>query len=222
MCSNTINRCIISLITVFVCFSIINIPSAFAQDEIVLDIKPNEVLFDVDNMKPGDWAPRTVIVQNNGSKAFKYVTTLQPAKQSMKLFNKLLLEVEDSRGELYNGRLADFKQLKPRELNPSKEEEISFTVRFPVYLGNEFQGLDANFILRFSAEGNDSKKDEKAISGTISGAGGSPGASAAGTVGSGFQLPATASNMFNIMLVGLLILGVGGSILLYKKRKTDT
>jgi LPXTG-motif cell wall-anchored protein len=222
MCSNTINRCIISLITVFVCFSIINIPSAFAQDEIVLDIKPNEVLFDVDNMKPGDWAPRTVIVQNNGSKAFNYVTTLQPAKQSMKLFNELLLEVEDSRGELYNGRLADFKQLKPRELNPSKEEEISFTVRFPVYLGNEFQGLDANFILRFSAEGNDNKKDEKAISGTISGAGGSPGASAAGTVGSGFQLPATASNMFNIMLVGLLILGVGGSILLYKKRKTDT
>ena len=218
MNTKKINLFIISLLTALVYLSVVNLSSASAQGEITLDIMPGEVLFDVDNMKPGDWAPRTVVVQNNGLQEFSYATTLQPDKQSMKLFNELLLEVEDAQGELYNGKLADFKQLESRSLKPAKQEEIDFTVRFPTHLGNEFQGLDAKFTLFFSAEGSDNSKDEKAISGTISGDDGGPGASGS----SGSELPATATSVFNMILVGALLLAGGGWLIRYNRCKMNT
>lgn len=194
-------------------------PTVLAESEITIDVLPGEVLFDVDNMKPGDWAPRTVVIQNNGMMAFNYTTTLKPEGKSMKLFNELLLEIKDSNGELYNGKLADFKELAPRSLKPSSEEKVHYTVRFPTHLGNEFQGLDAKFTLIFSAKGKDNAIDEKAVSATIAGDGGSGGSSG---ISSGSALPATATGIFNMLLIGFLLVAGGALLVLYNRKRMKT
>ena len=38
------------------------------ETDLGLSILPKENLFDISNMKPGDWAPRTITVQSSGSK----------------------------------------------------------------------------------------------------------------------------------------------------------
>lgn len=181
--------------------------------EIIINISPEDMLFDVDNMKPGDWAPRTAIIQNNGATAFEYVTTVRNDSETEKLFNELLLEVSDEEEELYNGKLADFNGLSPRSLEASNDEELTFIVRFPTGLGNDFQGLAAQFSLIFSAAGEESQMEEEAISaGTIGSSGGD------GAAGES-RLPDTATNMFNLLLIGGVLLVSGGLLIVYNRRR---
>ncbi|UJL45359.1 LPXTG cell wall anchor domain-containing protein [Virgibacillus sp. NKC19-16] len=201
------------LASVVLCFSLTG-PAVVAEEadkqEIAINIMPEDVLFDVPNMKPGDWAPRTIVIQNNGEMGFEYFTTLRNDSGSEKLFNELVLEVSDGEGELYNGKLAEFNTLSPRFLEPSSEEELHFTVRFPAHLGNEFQGLAAQFSLIFSAKGEQSDTDEVISEGTI----GSGDSYSAG----GSRLPDTATNMFNLLLIGGLLLAAGVFLIVYNRK----
>jgi len=124
------------------------------QNEIDISISPKDTLFDISNMKPGDWAPRTITVKNSGSKDFVYQMQLQNSGDK-KLFNELLLEIKAADKELYQGRLAAFKSLTTRKLTSGTEENLDITIRFPEYLGNDFQGLASAFVLTFTAEGRD-------------------------------------------------------------------
>lgn len=202
------------LVSIILCFSVSGFTVAAEEadeQEITINILPEDVLFDVPNMKPGDWAPRTIVIQNNGDMEFEYVTTLRNDSESEKLFNELVLEVSDGEQELYNGKLAEFDTLSPRFLDSSSEEELDFTVRFPDHLGNEFQGLAAQFSLIFSAEREQSDTDEVISEGVI-GSGGSDAAS-------GSSLPDTATNMFNLLLIGGLLLGAGGFLIVYNRQR---
>lgn len=174
--------------------------------EIAIDVLPGDILFNVHNMKPGDWAPRTITVQNNGTKDFTYQMSLRNDGEE-KLFNELLLEINDSKTVLYEGKLADFTKLSPRNLSTSKQEKLDLTVIFPEYLGNEFQGLDAEFSILFTAEGKKSQLAEVSVDGMI-GSGDSQTQS---------FLPNTATGIFNLLLVGAVLLISGLFILLYKK-----
>ncbi|WP_373893397.1 LPXTG cell wall anchor domain-containing protein [Virgibacillus natechei] len=210
----TIGSIIGLLVGIILCFSVTGFTVAAEEadeQEIAINILPEDVLFDVPNMKPGDWAPRTVVIQNNGVMEFEYVMTLRNDSESEKLFNELMLEVSDGREELYNGKLADFDTLSPRYLEPSSEEELDFTVRFPENLGNEFQGLAAQFSLILSAEGKQSDMDEVVSEGSI----GSGDSDAVG----GSRLPNTATNMFNLLLIGGLLLAAGGLLIAYYRKK---
>ncbi|WP_188454451.1 hypothetical protein [Virgibacillus oceani] len=185
-----------------------------SESEIDIGITPSEYLFDIENMKPGDWAPREIVVQNNGLKEFKYVTTVQNEGGSKKLFNELLLEIEDGNGEIYNGKLTDFKGISPRTLAPSSDEKLTFTIRFPEELGNDFQGLSSNFLIIFTAEGNNSGTDEETSGGVV---GGDDSFS-----GGGSKLPVTATNMFTYLLIGAALVVAGGIVLLlYRIRRLD-
>ncbi len=185
-----------------------------SNSKIDIGISPSEYLFDVDNMKPGDWAPRTIVIQNKGLNEFNYYTTLQNDSGSEKLFNELLLEISDSNGEIYSGNLADFKELSPRTLAPSSEEELTFTIRFPEKLGNEFQGLSVNFSLIFSAEGDNNDTDQETSGGVI---GGDDNFQSGGS-----KLPVTATNMFTYLLIGGALIVTGGIVfLLYRIRRLD-
>ena len=53
------------------------VTSVFADDEndtdkneIDISLSPTDTLFDISNMKPGDWAPRTITVKNSGKQRF--------------------------------------------------------------------------------------------------------------------------------------------------------
>ncbi|MBB6453682.1 LPXTG-motif cell wall-anchored protein [Salirhabdus euzebyi] len=186
----------------------------------VVDIETSagEYLFDVKNLKPGDWAPRTIVVKNNGEQDFTYVTSIENTGPE-KLFGELLLEVSDSSGEIYNGKLVDFNGLGQRSLAVGSEEELHLTVRVPEHLGNDYQGLDAKFLLQFTAEGkpveNNDEDENNGETPVDKETGGD------GTSG-GSELPDTATNMFNLLLGGGGLLLAGGSLyLLQRNRKAD-
>ncbi|MYL60415.1 LPXTG cell wall anchor domain-containing protein [Virgibacillus halodenitrificans] len=181
------------------------------EKELAINVLPGDVLFNVNNMKPGDWAPRTITIQNNGIKDFTYQMSLRNDGED-KLFNELLLEINDSKSVLYEGKLEDFTKLSPRNLSTSRQEVLEVTVIFPEYLGNEFQGLDAEFSILFTAEGKTSELAEVSVDGMI-GSGNSQTQS---------FLPNTATGIFNLLLVGAVLLISGVFILLYKKWKKVT
>ncbi|KAA0955496.1 hypothetical protein FQ087_12860 [Sporosarcina sp. ANT_H38] len=128
------------------------------KKEIDISISPKDVLFAISNMKPGDWAPRTITVKNSGSKDFDYQMHVQNSGEK-KLFNELLLEIKAGDKELYQGKLAAFKSLPARTLTSGTEENLDITIRFPEHLGNDFQGLTSAFVFSFTVEGSDNPGD---------------------------------------------------------------
>lgn len=180
--------------------------------ELDIGISPKDSLFNAENLKPGDWIPRTITVQNKGQKEFEYTASIQNNGKSVKLYNAFMLEVRDESGkELYNGKLAEFSQFSPRELESESTEQLEFTIKFPEESGNEYQGLEAGFILTFVAEGEGNDSDEISSSGVI-GSGGS----------NGLRLPDTATDIFTFLLIGGSLVIAGAAIYVYQRfRKID-
>lgn len=180
------------------------------QSKLAIEVTPRDSLFNVTNMKPGDWTPRTVVVRNNGTMDFEYEMVLQN-KGEEKLFNELTLEVSDDQTELFNGKLAEFTALEVRHLVAGNEEELYITVRFPEHLGNEFQGLDTHFALIFTAKGEKGRSDKVKVDGMLGSDDQSP--------KSGSVLPSTATNMFNLLVIGGVLLGLGGLIFINQRTR---
>jgi len=181
-----------------------------AENEIEINISPEDNIFDISNMKPGDWAPRTITLQNSGSKDFVYHMELQNSGDT-KLFNELLLEIKAGDKELYQGKLAAFESLPERTLTSSSKENLDITIRFPEHLGNDFQGLVSTFVFSFTAEGADSTEVQAMIKGEVA-------SSSIGPTSAGFSLPTTSTNIFNLMLFGI-VLGAGGIVIIIRHYK---
>lgn len=193
--------------------------------EIDISLSPKDYLFDVSNMKPGDWAPRELTIKNNGKKDFFYQMSISN-EGDVKLFNELILEVEDQASIIYNGKLKDFDKLSDRMLAAGNSENITLTLRFPEHLGNAFQGLSTSFKVIFVAEGTenpsdpedpgnsdkDPEKDADHVDGVIND----------GNSKGGSQLPNTSTNMYNFLFIGVALLVTGGLILLISKRRRST
>ncbi|QUG40567.1 hypothetical protein KD050_14845 [Psychrobacillus sp. INOP01] len=174
-----------------------------AENELDISLSSKENLFDISNMKPGDWAPRTITVQNSGSKDFVYYMQLQNSGEK-KLFNELLLEVKAGDKELYQGKLAEFESLPERELTSGTEENLDITIRFPEHLGNDFQGLESAFVFSFTAEGKEGTTVQAMTMGHVASVGPTPG---------GSNLPPTSTNIIILMLLGTLLVA-GGIVLM--------
>ncbi|KAA0548334.1 cell wall protein [Bacillus sp. BGMRC 2118] len=170
--------------------------------EVDISTSPHKVLFNVGNMKPGDWATRTITVNNKGKQDFKYTMSVNMKSGSKKLFDEFMLKVSDKDRELYNGKLADFKGFESRTLYQSKSEDLTFQVDFPSHLGNEFQGLATEVEFKFY------------VAGTLGGL----------LPVDGPKLPDTATGMFNIIGAGAILV-FGGMILFaldrFRKRRLD-
>lgn len=169
------------------------------KKDIDIGLSPQDLLFDINNMKPGDWVPRTLTVKNLGSKDFDYQMTLRNSGDK-KLFNELLLEIKADGKELYQGKLAAFKSLPARNLTNGSEESLAITIRFPEELGNDFQGLQSSFVLSFIAEGKNSLAVQATTNGQID---------SGNTPSAGHSLPTTATNIFNLVLVGSVLVAGG-------------
>lgn len=180
------------------------------QSEISMEILPARALFQIENMKPGDWAERSVVIRNNGKAAATYQMTLEN-NGTKKLFNELTLEIKDSQMELFNGKLANFASLALKDLAAGKEQELQMIVRFPEHLGNDFQGLETDFSLLFTATG---KTDDVTIEGVDDNGNGDSFQS------SGTTLPETATNLFKLLLIGGVLIALGGLVMIYQKVKS--
>ena len=189
---------------------LIPVTSAFAdggndtnKKDIDINLSPKDTLFSISNMKPGDWAPRTITVKNSGSKDFTYHMQLGNTGEK-KLFNELLLEIKAVDKELYQGKLAEFKSVPARNLASGSEENLDITIRFPEHLGNDFQGLEAAFSLNFTAEGKNTTPIQATTKGQVD---------SGGPTSAGFNLPATSTNIFNLILFGSVLVA-GGVVLM--------
>lgn len=123
----------------------------YAEENKRLNIitKENKVLFKLNNLKPGDWATRDLIVQNRSDSDFTYTTDAIFISGSEELYNEFILEISDGAEVLFKGNLRDFEKLSPRFLKAKYEEELIFRVDFPNHLGNEFQGKAFEVQFRF-------------------------------------------------------------------------
>ncbi|PEA56039.1 hypothetical protein CON64_05245 [Bacillus pseudomycoides] len=124
------------------------------RKEIDLSLTPKEMLFDVTkDMKPGDWAKRSIRVNNEGASEFLYTMSAEFTEGSKKLYDGLTLEVKDQQEHvLYKGSLSGFTKLTGRTLSAGQSEQLQYIMRFPEELGNEYQGLETQVKFVFYAE----------------------------------------------------------------------
>lgn len=184
------------------------------QKKVQMKVIPQATLFEIDNMKPGDWAPRTVEIHNIGTEEFDYSMWVENEGHEM-LFNELVMEIESSSTILYEGKLSEFTSLNKRSLKPSEKESLTITIRFPEHLGNEFQGQGTVFSFFYQARGTyqpDETDDEK-LNGVID-SGTGPKSS-----GHGKPMPQTATDMGLFLLIGLGSLIVGIALNMFRLRR---
>ncbi|ADU28591.1 LPXTG cell wall anchor domain-containing protein [Evansella cellulosilytica] len=176
---------------------------------------PHSVLFEVDNMKPGDWADRQLTIQNRGDVDFTYHMEVEKTSGSDKLYHGLALEVYDGSELLYEGSLGGFTGFEPRYLEALHEEDFLLTVRFPTELGNDYQGLDAEVEFTFIAEEviNGTEDDEDTEQRRIDDA------SLEKEPQEGDILPTTATNTYNYLLIGIIALIAGIAFFLWSRKK---
>ncbi|MDL4838940.1 LPXTG cell wall anchor domain-containing protein [Aquibacillus rhizosphaerae] len=207
-------KIIASLIT----FTLLSISSgaviSFAStNPIDIGTFPDKVLFDAENMKPGDGIKRVLTIQNRGTSDFTYNAIVDFTDGSKILFNAFLLEVRDSKGLLFDGKLSEFTGFDKRALEVNHEEELEFVVKFPEELGNEYQGLAFQVEIKFVAEEIVVDSEEVTTPQTP--------IDPTDTLGDGDILPSTATNMYSFLLIGLLIVITGTGLYLFNRRKTN-
>ncbi|MBX9975508.1 LPXTG cell wall anchor domain-containing protein [Cytobacillus firmus] len=186
----------------------------------------NRYLFKVENLKPGDWMPRNITIKNDGNQDFKYTSNIGKSKSIKGLFEELELEVKKDTKMLYEGKFKDFKGFSPRELAKGTEETLFFQVTMPEHLGNEFQNSAAEVEIIFLAEakGDPGTDNETPGSGDNNNSGGGTNNSPPSTDATVIpekvnKLPNTATNNYNLLLIGALFLGAGSVILLWRYRR---
>lgn len=170
-----------------------------AENDVAISLSPNEKLFDITNMKPGDWAPRTLTVTNSGDADFVYQLQLQNGGEK-KLFNELMVEIKAGDIELFQGKLAELKSLPGRKLISGSEENLDITIRFPEHLGNDFQGQSSVFVFSFVAEGKDNTTVQAMTKGQVASVGPTP---------SELSQPTISTNIFIFILAGTLLVVSG-------------
>ncbi|WP_175614540.1 TasA family protein [Piscibacillus halophilus] len=122
------------------------------SDNLSISTTPDQVIFDVNNIKPGDWFEREFTVENDGDLDIVYYIDSRMINGSEKLYNHMNLTIKDSSGDvLYNGKLGDYKGLEYRELAIGEKDELMLIAEFPPESGNEYQGLKTNFVIRVNA-----------------------------------------------------------------------
>ncbi|MCM3692725.1 TasA family protein [Neobacillus niacini] len=167
------------------------------HNEIDLTTNPGKVLFDLTNMKPGDSVTRNLSIGNNGKQDFNYVASSKFLSGSEIFYNKLDLIVEDKNGPIYQGKLFEFDKLSPRLLKSKQSEKLTFFIKMPMELGNEFQGLECEFQIKLYVEGT--------LGGILP--------------ADGPKLPNTGSDMFNILVVGAVLVLTGSTLQFFIKRR---
>jgi hypothetical protein len=124
-----------------------------------LTVSAKKVSFDFVNIKPGDSVTERFTISNKGVGDFNYLVMSKSNNNNLlyedKLFQQLDVEIKDCSGRnLYKGKLHKLKDgFGPNLLKSRVNEEITFCFIVPYELGNEFQGQETHFYIKFYVEG---------------------------------------------------------------------
>jgi LPXTG-motif cell wall-anchored protein len=191
-------KIVLLLSILFVTLVPVQVYSETNNNVIDLTTNPGKVLFDLTNMKPGDSVTRNLSIGNYGNQDFKYIAASKFLSGSEIFYNKLDLIVEDKNGPIYQGKLFEFDKLSPRILKSKQNENLTFFIKMPMELGNEFQGLNTEFQIKLFVEGT--------IGGVLP--------------VDGPKLPNTGSDMFNVLVVGAALVLTGSMFQFISKRRS--
>lgn len=188
-------RIITFLILIVILFPI-KVYSSPAPSPIDLSVNPHTVLFDLSNVKPGDWVTRNLNVSNNGSQDFQYIISNKFLSGSNKFYRELKLTILDGKEIIFKGNLHEFSKMNARKLESNSSESINFHIEVPYELGNEFQGLTSEFEFNIYVEGT-----------------------LGGVLPVDNRLPVTTTEIFNFILIGVALLTTGTVLFIFYKRK---
>ncbi len=174
------------------------------QNQISISVSPSDMLFDVDNIKPGDIFERTSVIKNDGRQDYYYQSAANQLSGSEKLYNQLDLTVLDAGEEvLYEGNLSDFDGFSPRFLGSGEEEEITYLAEFPWESGNEYQGLETDFSIVMWADAEPIEPGEPNEDSIVGG-----------------LLPQTGEEVpWTYYVIGIALIVLGGTALLWKQKR---
>lgn len=202
-----------------------NIVSAKDKD-IEIKTTSHGYYFEVGNLKPGDWMPRDITILNQGKQDFRYTAQIGKKKSVKGLFEELDLLVKKNSDILFEGKLKDFEAFTPRKLAKGSSEQLFFQVSMPYNLGNAFQDSSAEVEIIFLAEALTDPSDppgDGEPSDESNDEGAKPGDSKDNIVINPEMtknlLPNTATNTYNLLLIGGLLLGTGSVLILVFYRR---
>lgn len=201
-------------------------------NEVDIILIPNEkFLFNISNMKPGDWAERELRVKNGGEKDFNYSIRVDNKQSDRKLFNELDLKVYEGDKSIliFDDKLKNFTGFKPKPLKKGVTDSLFFQVEMPYELGNQFQQTSAYFEIIIVAAANTSTTPEdsddpvKQPDSNVKPTPVNPGTNDTQlpVASQGPKLPNTATNLYLLLTVGLILTTVGLTIIYVNKRLSN-
>jgi len=222
-------RIVVMLIILFFISGIMN-HKTYANEVDIILIPNEKFLFNISNMKPGDWAERELRVKNGGEKDFNYSIRVDNKQSDRKLFNELDLKVYEGDKSIliFDDKLKNFNGFKPKPLKKGVTDSLFFQVEMPYELGNEFQQTSAYFEIIIVAAQNTTttppvKQPDRNVKPTPVNAGTNETQSPVASQGP--KLPNTATNLYLLLTVGFILTTAGLTIIyvnirLSKKRET--
>lgn len=144
----------LSLIMLVILFQVRDTKADESENEVDISTTPADFLFDVKNMKPGDWSTATLKINNEGNLDFNYSISSHKESGDSYLYNQFLVWVSDSDGLLYEGRLSDFVGFPLGTIAAKGSNTLTFKVELPYETGNEAQGKTASVTFALNAVGH--------------------------------------------------------------------
>ncbi|UTE77535.1 transcription factor S-II central domain-containing protein [Rossellomorea sp. KS-H15a] len=226
----------ISLLLIMI-LGIINTPflstvAETAPKVIDISLDRGETFIELNALKPGDRILDSIKVKNDGNVNITYNHFAEFRGGSEKYFNKILLNVKDSNNNiLYEGLIKDFNEIESRKLAKRSTEELFYEYIIPPELGNEYQGLSTSILLKYYAEeyGGTSNADHE----TPSSGSESPNSQHDEEIkgvkdptqsihvnSQGTKLPNTATNIYKILALGIILTTLGLIFVFINRRFT--
>ncbi|MGG4166080.1 TasA family protein [Rossellomorea vietnamensis] len=212
-------------------FSGLSIQQVKANEVDLILIPDEQYLFNIANMKPGDWAEKKLTIKNGGDNDIKYSFKVNSMQTDNKLFNELELKVYSgsTNNLVFEDKLKNFKGFSPQLLKKNESDNLIFVVKIPYELGNEYQNTSALFEITINAEsyvpskpsgGTDTKTPDsdraELEKSTIS---------SKPLLTQGLNLPKTATKIYKLLFLGVIFTGTG-LLLIYlnkiKRKKNET
>jgi hypothetical protein len=125
-----------------------------SEYEVDISTTPVDFLFDVKNMKPGDWSISTLKINNEGNLDFNYSISSHKESGDNYLYNQFFVWVSDNDGLLYEGRLSDFSEFPLGTIASKGSSTLTFKVELPYETGDEAQGKTTSVTFALNAVGH--------------------------------------------------------------------
>lgn len=128
--------------------------NTFETGAIEISVTPTSAAFNANNMAPGAWNEKNIIVKNSGTLDYDYsihAELLDENENALKLFDALWTEIYDDADNLIDENWLSQLHTPSRSLESSDSETLKIKIKLDDDVDNSYQDLAASFNLVFDA-----------------------------------------------------------------------